>query len=153
MLHRNKCMVRPACWWVKKSASASTPFGKKAKGVWAPLQTPIEVRGDPQAPANGYLADVEMANGSQLTLVTSPAQFDERPRGPRGHPNRASTPRRCCSILASRGTTSRNSRNALSSDKRSRHIVRARRWHLLGLGHERWALQPSEQSATIAHLG
>lgn len=55
---------------------------KKAKGVWAPLQTPLEVHSDPQAVANGYLADVEMANGSQLTLVTSPAQFDEEPPRP-----------------------------------------------------------------------
>jgi len=58
---------------------------KKAKGVWAPMQTPLEVHSDPQAKANGYLADVEMANGSQLTLVTSPAQFDEEA----GQPTRA----------------------------------------------------------------
>jgi crotonobetainyl-CoA:carnitine CoA-transferase CaiB-like acyl-CoA transferase len=55
---------------------------QKAKGVWAPLQTPLEVHNDPQATANGYLADVEMANGSQLTLVTSPVQFDEEPARP-----------------------------------------------------------------------
>lgn len=49
---------------------------KRAKGVWAPFQTPLELHSDPQVAANGYLADVEMANGSHLTLVTSPAQFD-----------------------------------------------------------------------------
>jgi crotonobetainyl-CoA:carnitine CoA-transferase CaiB-like acyl-CoA transferase len=48
-----------------------------AKGVWSPFQTPLEVHSDPQVAANGYLADVEMINGSPLTLVTSPAQFDE----------------------------------------------------------------------------
>ncbi len=32
---------------------------KKAKGVWAPLQTPLEVHSDPQAMANGYLSDVK----------------------------------------------------------------------------------------------
>jgi crotonobetainyl-CoA:carnitine CoA-transferase CaiB-like acyl-CoA transferase len=58
---------------------------KAAKGVWAPLQTPREVHSDPQVVPNGYLADVEMANGSQLTLVTSPAQFDEES----AHPTRA----------------------------------------------------------------
>lgn len=57
----------------------------KAKGVWSPFQTPFEVHSDPQVVANGYLADVEMANGSQLTLVTSPAQFDEAS----AHPTRA----------------------------------------------------------------
>jgi crotonobetainyl-CoA:carnitine CoA-transferase CaiB-like acyl-CoA transferase len=55
---------------------------QRAEGVWAPMQTPLEVHSDPQAKANGYLADVEMANGSQLTLVTSPAQFDEEPARP-----------------------------------------------------------------------
>jgi crotonobetainyl-CoA:carnitine CoA-transferase CaiB-like acyl-CoA transferase len=54
----------------------------KAKGVWSPFQTPLEVHNDPQVAANGYLADVEMANGSTLTLVTSPAQFDERAASP-----------------------------------------------------------------------
>ena len=58
---------------------------KKAKGVWSPFQTPREIHSDPQVAANGYLADVEMANGSQLTLVTSPAQFDEES----SHPTRA----------------------------------------------------------------
>jgi crotonobetainyl-CoA:carnitine CoA-transferase CaiB-like acyl-CoA transferase len=57
----------------------------KAKGVWSPFQTPFEVHSDPQVAANGYLADVEMANGSELTLVTSPAQFDEE----NAHPTRA----------------------------------------------------------------
>ncbi len=51
---------------------------KSAKGVWAPLQTPLEVHSDPQVAPNGYLADVEMANGTRLAMVTSPAQFDER---------------------------------------------------------------------------
>lgn len=50
---------------------------KKAQGVWSPFQTPLEVHSDPQVAANGYLADVEMINGSPLTVVTSPAQFDE----------------------------------------------------------------------------
>src|SRR5206468_11713027 len=57
----------------------------KAKGVWGPLQTPLEIHSDPQVAANGYLADVEMGNGSSLTLVTSPAQFD----GERAAPTRA----------------------------------------------------------------
>jgi crotonobetainyl-CoA:carnitine CoA-transferase CaiB-like acyl-CoA transferase len=58
---------------------------KQAKGVWSPFQTPLEIHSDPQVAANGYLADVEMINGSPLTLVTSPAQFDEQSM----HPTRA----------------------------------------------------------------
>ena len=53
-----------------------------AKGVWAPMQTPLEVHDDPQTLANGHLADVEMANGTNLKLVTSPVQFDEQPAKP-----------------------------------------------------------------------
>lgn len=53
-----------------------------AKGVWAPMQTPLEVHSDPQVLANGYLAEAEMINGSKLTVVTSPAQFDEEPNQP-----------------------------------------------------------------------
>jgi len=55
---------------------------KPAKGVWAPMQTPLEVHSDPQVVANGYLAEAEMINGSKLTVVTSPAQFDEEPNIP-----------------------------------------------------------------------
>ena len=55
---------------------------KHAKGVWAPMQTAHEVRSDPQVAPNGYLADVEMANGTTLSLVTSPAQFDEESASP-----------------------------------------------------------------------
>jgi crotonobetainyl-CoA:carnitine CoA-transferase CaiB-like acyl-CoA transferase len=54
----------------------------KVKGVWAPMQTPLELHNDAQVAANGYLADVEMANGSNLTLVTSPAQFNEQHASP-----------------------------------------------------------------------
>ena len=59
---------------------------KIAKGVWAPMQTAAEVLNDPQVAPNGYLANVEMANGSNLRLVTSPAQFDEEPAKPRRAP-------------------------------------------------------------------
>lgn len=59
---------------------------KAAKGVWSPFQTPQEIHEDPQVAANGYLADVEMANGSHLTLVTSPAQFDEQCAQPKRAP-------------------------------------------------------------------
>jgi crotonobetainyl-CoA:carnitine CoA-transferase CaiB-like acyl-CoA transferase len=55
---------------------------KAAKGVWAPIQTPREVHDDPQVEPNGYLADVEMIDGSMLPLVTSPAQFDEESASP-----------------------------------------------------------------------
>lgn len=55
---------------------------KDATGVWAPLQSPLEVHEDEQVLANGYLADVEMINGKSLRLVTTPVEFDERPNQP-----------------------------------------------------------------------
>lgn len=58
---------------------------KQAKGAWAPLRYPVEVHDDPQVAANGWTADVDMINGSKLTIVTSPAQFDEEG----AHPLRA----------------------------------------------------------------
>ena len=58
---------------------------KAASGVWAPMQSALEVRSDPQVEPNGYLADVEMIDGTTLSLVTNPAQFDGEP----GKPTRA----------------------------------------------------------------
>ena len=54
-------------------------------GEWTPVQWPGDVAGDPQVQANGYLADVEMANGESIPLVAVPAQFDGR----LGRPTRA----------------------------------------------------------------
>lgn len=55
---------------------------KACKGVWAPMQKPVELHSDQQALMNGYLSNVEIANGTDLTLVTSPAQFDEEQVNP-----------------------------------------------------------------------
>jgi crotonobetainyl-CoA:carnitine CoA-transferase CaiB-like acyl-CoA transferase len=74
----------PACVELLDAMFASRDYAEwcdimsRAKGVWAPMQTPWEVHSDPQAVENGYLADVEMIDGSSLTIVTSPAQFDEQ---------------------------------------------------------------------------
>lgn len=54
-------------------------------GEWAPVLTPGEVHDDAQVRANSYVAEVEMANGVVLPLVTSPVQFDGAP----GRPTRA----------------------------------------------------------------
>jgi len=52
------------------------------EGEWVPTQSPHEIADDPQVRANGYLLDVQMANGSRLPMVASPIQFDERPSQP-----------------------------------------------------------------------
>ena len=48
-------------------------------GVWTPFQTLTELYEDVQAVANVYLPTMETANGDQVQLVASPAQFDETP--------------------------------------------------------------------------
>ena len=52
------------------------------EGEWAVVQTPREVHDDPQVRANGYVAEVDMANGVSLPLLTVPLQFDEEPSTP-----------------------------------------------------------------------
>lgn len=46
------------------------------EGPWAPMQTPEEVANDPQARANGYVAEVTTDDGSPAMLVVNPVQFD-----------------------------------------------------------------------------
>jgi crotonobetainyl-CoA:carnitine CoA-transferase CaiB-like acyl-CoA transferase len=56
------------------------------QGVWAPMQTPLEVHDDPQVAANGYLEPVTTANGAEFVLPANPVQFDETPPSVRGAP-------------------------------------------------------------------
>jgi crotonobetainyl-CoA:carnitine CoA-transferase CaiB-like acyl-CoA transferase len=48
-------------------------------GVWAPYQTLDELYEDEAVIANGYLPMMTAANGQEVQLVASPAQFDEQP--------------------------------------------------------------------------
>jgi crotonobetainyl-CoA:carnitine CoA-transferase CaiB-like acyl-CoA transferase len=47
------------------------------EGVWAPMQSALELHDDPQAVANGYLPEVTNAEGIDFHLVASPVQFDQ----------------------------------------------------------------------------
>jgi crotonobetainyl-CoA:carnitine CoA-transferase CaiB-like acyl-CoA transferase len=47
------------------------------KGVWAPVQTALELYDDPQVGPNGYIVDVEREDGITFPLVASPVTFDE----------------------------------------------------------------------------
>jgi crotonobetainyl-CoA:carnitine CoA-transferase CaiB-like acyl-CoA transferase len=49
------------------------------KGVWSPVQTPLEVHDDQQAIANGYLHTLEGPYGATLPVPTNPVQFDKAP--------------------------------------------------------------------------
>lgn len=52
------------------------------EGVWAPVQSVIEVFDDPQAAANGYVPQVDDGDGGTFPVVASPVQFDEQPVQP-----------------------------------------------------------------------
>jgi crotonobetainyl-CoA:carnitine CoA-transferase CaiB-like acyl-CoA transferase len=56
------------------------------EGVWAPLQTPLEVHDDPQAGANGYLEPITTGSGEEFVLPANPVQFDETPPSVRAAP-------------------------------------------------------------------
>ena len=47
------------------------------KGVWAPVQTALELHDDPQVRPNGYIVDVKRDDGVEFPLVANPVQFNE----------------------------------------------------------------------------
>jgi len=73
------------CTAVLAEEFASRPYAEWCEilgdldAPWAPLQSVSELLADPQLQANGYVQEVEAANGSAFRLVGAPVQFDERP--------------------------------------------------------------------------
>ncbi len=61
----------PLAVWRERLRSLETP--------WAPMQLPGELHDDPQAAANGYLAQVPGGDAGHFGLVASPVQFDQQP--------------------------------------------------------------------------
>ncbi len=47
------------------------------KGVWSPVQAGLDLYDDPAVHANGYIRQVEGADGQHFPLVPSPVQFDK----------------------------------------------------------------------------
>jgi crotonobetainyl-CoA:carnitine CoA-transferase CaiB-like acyl-CoA transferase len=52
-------------------------------GVWAPVQSALEVHDHPQVKANGYLPQVQTNEGVAFALVAAPMQFDGEVMAPR----------------------------------------------------------------------
>lgn len=50
---------------------------KTLKGPWAPVQTASELHDDEQALVNEYLTTIAAGNGTDVTVVSVPIQFDE----------------------------------------------------------------------------
>jgi crotonobetainyl-CoA:carnitine CoA-transferase CaiB-like acyl-CoA transferase len=49
----------------------------EVKGVWAPVQTGLDLHDDVQVQANGYLGDAVSVQGAPFQLITNPTQFNE----------------------------------------------------------------------------
>jgi crotonobetainyl-CoA:carnitine CoA-transferase CaiB-like acyl-CoA transferase len=56
-------------------------------GVWGPVQNAYDVHHDPQVIANGYMPELEDADGNRFRLVANPVQFDETPTALRRAPD------------------------------------------------------------------
>jgi crotonobetainyl-CoA:carnitine CoA-transferase CaiB-like acyl-CoA transferase len=63
--------TKPYSYWVDRLQTM--------EGQWAPVMEPLDILGDPQMAANGYLVEVADLEGNPRTLVANPVQFDERP--------------------------------------------------------------------------
>jgi crotonobetainyl-CoA:carnitine CoA-transferase CaiB-like acyl-CoA transferase len=63
--------ARPFAYWLEHL--------KTMEGQWAPVLDPLEVAGDPQMAANGYVLPIVDADGKDRRLIASPVQFDETP--------------------------------------------------------------------------
>jgi crotonobetainyl-CoA:carnitine CoA-transferase CaiB-like acyl-CoA transferase len=57
------------------------------KGQWAVVQNTLELRDDQQVQANGYLQELESADGITFQLVATPVQFDDAPSPTRRAPD------------------------------------------------------------------
>ncbi|TMK59229.1 MAG: CoA transferase [Actinobacteria bacterium] len=82
---------RRECIQVLREIFRSRPYAewcerlKTLQGVWAPLQTPLELHDDPAVVANGYL-EPTTASGTEFVLPANPVQFDETPPSVHGAP-------------------------------------------------------------------
>jgi crotonobetainyl-CoA:carnitine CoA-transferase CaiB-like acyl-CoA transferase len=70
---------RPLDEWRERLAAFS--------GQWAVVQNVLQVVNDPQALANGYIQDVQTADGKPFRLVAAPIQFDGEAAAPRPGPD------------------------------------------------------------------
>lgn len=75
--HRNNraCVAALDAVFVQRDLADWCHVLADATGVWAPVRRPDEVGDDPQVVANGYLGAVELGDGAELPVVTSPVQF------------------------------------------------------------------------------
>ncbi len=56
------------------------------RGQWTVVQDTLQASADPQAVANGYVQELETAEGVKFRLTAAPVQFDEQPAQPKRAP-------------------------------------------------------------------
>ncbi len=70
LLVRAAFLKQPFAYWLKRL--------KTMKGQWAAYQSPLDVENDEQVQANGWIFEVESADGgAPIKLVSNPVQFNK----------------------------------------------------------------------------
>ena len=67
---------------LERTAEEWAPLLADFTGQWTWVQSTLDVVQDPQAVANGYVADVESSEGERFQLVTAPIQYGGQPAQP-----------------------------------------------------------------------
>ncbi len=69
---RSAFLKKPFAYWLQRL--------KTMKGQWAAYQSPLDVEKDEQVAANGWIFEVESADGGKpIKLVSNPVQFNKEP--------------------------------------------------------------------------
>jgi crotonobetainyl-CoA:carnitine CoA-transferase CaiB-like acyl-CoA transferase len=74
--HREACVAELDAVFGSRTLAEWKEALADAEGVWAPVQTAVELHDDPQVVANGYVTEVKRDDGVTFPLVASPVQFD-----------------------------------------------------------------------------
>lgn len=77
--HSAACVAELDAEFGRRTLAEAIQVLRKQQGPWAVYRDPLEVFDDSQVAANGYLREVEAADGSRFHLVANPVQFDETP--------------------------------------------------------------------------
>jgi crotonobetainyl-CoA:carnitine CoA-transferase CaiB-like acyl-CoA transferase len=85
--HRRECIETLRTIFRSRTYDEWRERLQSLQGVWAPLQTPLEVHEDVQVAANGYLEPIIAESGNEFVLPANPVQFDETPASVRRAPD------------------------------------------------------------------
>lgn len=77
--HQKECVAALDEAFAQKTFEEWKEILSDFDGVWAPMQSVGELASDPQAIENGYVRQLQDANGNEFKLVANPVQFDETP--------------------------------------------------------------------------